>query len=195
MQSTWRPQLVDVGKQVEEYNQLAAFLRSNEWRPAFTKLTELASKAIESRDGLFFMGNGGSAAEATHLAAEFVGKCVVEHEPWPAISLNDSISAITAISNDWSFDEVFARQVRAHAKPNSLFVGLTTSGKSKNILEALKTASSLGCSTALLTSVQGAQYGKEFVDIILAVPSIQTPRIQEVHLFWGHLLAEVLESR
>jgi D-sedoheptulose 7-phosphate isomerase len=141
------------------------------------------------------MGNGGSAAEATHLAAEFVGKCVVDHEPWPAISLNDSMSAITAISNDWSFDEIFARQVRAHAKPNSLFVGLTTSGKSKNVLEALKTANSLGSKTALLTSQQGAEYSKEFVDIILAVPSIQTPRIQELHLFWGHLLAEVLESR
>jgi D-sedoheptulose 7-phosphate isomerase len=74
-------------------------------------------------------------------------------------------------------------------------VGLTTSGKSKNVLEALKTANSLGSKTALLTSQQGAEYSKEFVDIILAVPSIQTPRIQELHLFWGHLLAEVLESR
>jgi D-sedoheptulose 7-phosphate isomerase len=187
--------LVDVGTQVEEYNQLAAFLESNDWRPAFSKLTEMASKAIESRDGLFFMGNGGSAAEATHLAAEFVGKCVVDHEPWPAISLNDSISAITAISNDWSFDEVFARQVRAHAKPNSLFVGLTTSGRSKNVLSALQAAKLLGSKTALLTSENGRSFGVNFADVVLAVPSQSTPRIQEVHLFWGHLLAEILECQ
>jgi D-sedoheptulose 7-phosphate isomerase len=187
--------LIDVSRQSKEYNDLAVFLGSNEWHIEFSKFKDLAAKAIETRDGLFFMGNGGSAAEATHLAAEFVGKCVVNHDPWPAIALNDSISAITAISNDWSFDEVFARQVKAHAKPNSLFVGLTTSGRSKNVLTALQTAKSLGSKTALLTSESGRNYSQEFADVVLAVPSRSTPRIQEVHLFWGHLLAEVLESQ
>lgn len=187
--------MLDVTRQTEEYNDLAAFLRSNEWHIEFSKFKDLAAKAIETRDGLFFMGNGGSAAEATHLAAEFVGKCVIDHEPWPAMALNDSISAITAISNDWSFDEIFARQVKAHAKPNSLFVGLTTSGRSKNVLSALQTAKSLGSNTALLTSEGGRSFGEKLADVVLAVPSRSTPRIQEVHLFWGHLLAEVLESK
>lgn len=178
-----------------EFGNLSVFLNSDAWQSDFSRLEELAATAIESKDGLFFMGNGGSAAEATHLAAEFVGKCVFDHEPWPAISLNDSISAITAISNDWSFDEVFVRQVKAYARPNSLFIGLTTSGKSKNVLLALQTAKSLGSKTALFTSESGRSFGEKFADVLLAVPSLSTPRIQEVHLFWGHLLAETLESK
>lgn len=176
-----------------EYLRLAEFLESGVWVEHFHVLFELAKTAIKTKDGIFFLGNGGSAAEATHLAAEFIGKCVKVHEPWPAQSLTDSISAITAISNDWSFDEVFSRQVKALARPNSLFIALTTSGKSRNVIEALKIAKELGSKTAVLTTESGSLNCSQYSDVSLNVPTASTPRAQEIHLFWGHLLAEMLE--
>ena len=180
---------------VEEYYALAIFVKEKTWNPEFNRLVDLAKVAIASKDGIFFMGNGGSASEATHLAAEFVGKCVADHEPWLAVSLNDSISAITAIANDWSFDEIFVRQVKAHAKPNSLFIGLSTSGESNNVIRGLDEARKQGCKTALFTTTQGAKKAHLKVDVTMSVPTESTPRAQEIHLFWGHLMAEIIESQ
>lgn len=160
----------------------------------FTKLTNQCLNAVTNGGRIFFMGNGGSAAEATHIAAEFVSKCCVDHEPWPAMALNDSISAITAISNDYGFEEIFSRQVKAFANCKSVVIGLSTSGKSRNILRGLETAKELGAVTSLWTSEQSPQESNISIDIKLIAPTISTPRAQEIHLLWGHALAEVIEG-
>lgn len=138
-----------------------------------------------------FLGNGGSAAEAIHLAAEFTGKCVKSHDPWPAICLNESQSAITAIANDFGYEFVFSRQVEAHLSRGDIMIALSTSGTSQNILRAITCGLDLGVE-CYLWSGRGAPHLKG-VDI-WRVPSTSTPRIQEIHLVWGHLLAEQVED-
>jgi D-sedoheptulose 7-phosphate isomerase len=137
-----------------------------------------------------FMGNGGSAAEAMHLAAEFTGKCVVNHKPLPAICLNESQSSLTAIANDFGNEYVFSRQVDAHLKAGDLLIGLSTSGRSKNILNALDTASEKLIRSMIWMGdfeFESPKYES------WKVPSKSTPRIQEIHLAWGHILAEIVE--
>ena len=146
--------------------------------------------AISLGTKIGFVGNGGSAAEALHIAAEFTGKCVHEHKPVAALCLNESISAITAIGNDFGFEEIFSRQVDALMESGDILVALSTSGRSPNILRALEVAQKKGIKTYLWTGLNevllpGVQVWK--------VPSTSTPRIQEVHLMWGHIIAEVFE--
>jgi D-sedoheptulose 7-phosphate isomerase len=140
---------------------------------------------------LVFLGNGGSAAEANHLAAEFIGKCVKDHRPLHAISLSDSNSALTAIANDYGYEFVFSRQVQAQLHEGDILIALSTSGRSRNVINALLAAQALGAETYLWT-------GNAEVEIpgvkIWKVPSISTPRIQEVHLAWGHIVAEIAET-
>lgn len=146
--------------------------------------------ALSSGNRVAFIGNGGSASEAMHLAAEFTGKCVIDHKPIPVMCLNESQSSITAIGNDYGFDYIFSRQVQAHLRKGDLLIALSTSGRSKNILEALKTAVEMKVDTMLWM-------GDFEVDLpkveVFKVPSNSTPRIQEVHLAWGHIIAEVIE--
>ena len=146
--------------------------------------------AVNRGNKIVFMGNGGSAAEATHLAAEFTGKCVLPHRPIAAICLNESISAITAIGNDYGFNEIFTRQVEAHVKEGDVVVALSTSGRTQNVLAALELAVMLKAKCYLWT-------GKVNFDLpgveIWKVASNSTPRIQEIHLMWGHIIAEVFE--
>ena len=138
-----------------------------------------------------FIGNGGSATEATHIAAEFVGKCVIEHEPLPAISLTDSNAILTAIANDYGVEEMFSRQVSALLKKGDILVSLSTSGKSLNILNAIDRANELGVHTVLwMGDFENVSSAQE----VWKVPSKSTPRIQEVHLMWGHILAQVIEE-
>jgi len=157
-----------------------------------SRFIEILLDAILSGNKLVFMGNGGSAAEATHLTAEFTGKCVVQHQPVAALCFNESLSAITAIGNDYGFDQIFARQVKAHVKKGDVVVALSTSGRSQNIRSALSLAVEQHAITYLWT-------GNVDLDIpgveIWRVPSESTPRIQEVHLMWGHVIAEVFEIK
>ena len=152
-------------------------------------VSELLQTISEGKK-IAFIGNGGSAAEALHIAAEFTGKCVFDHKPIPALCLNESISAITAIGNDFGFSEIFSRQVDALMESEDILVALSTSGKSPNILRALEVAKTKGIKSYLWTGMN---------DIKLPgvrtwnVPSNSTPRIQEVHLMWGHIIAEAFE--
>jgi D-sedoheptulose 7-phosphate isomerase len=159
---------------------------------SLSRFIEKLLDAILSGNKVVFMGNGGSAAEATHLAAEFTGKCVVQHQPVAALCLNESLSAITAIGNDYGFDQIFTRQVKAHVKKGDVVVALSTSGRSQNIISALNLAVEQHALTYLWT-------GNVDFDIpgveIWRVPSESTPRIQEVHLMWGHVIAEVFEIK
>ena len=138
-------------------------------------------------------GNGGSSSEASHIAAEFVGKCVVDSGALPAICLNDSTAAITAIANDWGFDFIFSRQLEAYAKRGDLVIGLSTSGDSANVLNGLRKAKEIGCITSLWTS-QRYKCETEDFDFIFKAPTNSTPRAQELHLQMGHALAEYVES-
>jgi len=152
--------------------------------------TKLLIKALNSGQKIAFVGNGGSAAEAMHIAAEFTGKCVFEHRPVAALCLNESISSITAIANDFGFEEIFARQVEAMLNEGDILVALSTSGQSKNILKALEVATRKKVITYLWTGRKEIQI--ENVNV-WNVPSDSTPRIQEVHLMWGHIISEVFE--
>ena len=154
-------------------------------------IVKLFLSTFASGNRIAFIGNGGSASEAMHIAAEFTGKCVIDHKPLPVMCLNESQSSITAIGNDYGFDQIFSRQVQAHLRKGDLLIALSTSGRSKNILEAL--------STAVKLNVEAMLWMGDFeVDLpkvqVFKVPSNSTPRIQEVHLAWGHIIAEVIES-
>ena len=189
--------LEDMGKEyinrIKDLRDSLDVLMQNSQIEEFSTLTNQCLQAITSGGRIFFMGNGGSAAEATHLAAEFVSKCCIDHEPWPAMALNDSISAITAIGNDYGFEEIFSRQIKAFANSQSVVIGLSTSGKSNNVLQGLRTARSMGAFTSLWTSQLCPDTSIMLVDNKLIAPTISTPRAQELHLLWGHAMAEIIE--
>jgi D-sedoheptulose 7-phosphate isomerase len=154
-------------------------------------LAKMVASCFASGKKIAFVGNGGSAAEAMHIAAEFTGKCVIEHKPLPAICLNESQSALTAIANDYGVDFVFSRMVEAHLNSGDILIALSTSGSSINILNAMTAAIEKGAIVYLWTG----DSMKEVPGVIVwNVPSLSTPRIQEIHLMWGHILAEVVEE-
>lgn len=160
----------------------------------FGRLVSRATETLERGGTIAFAGNGGSAAEASHLAAEFTGKCLIDHEPWRAISLNDSSPSLTAIGNDFGFESVFLRPSKAYLKEGDLLISLSTSGKSANIEKLLQDAARRGIYGVLWT---GKTYDESTnltqAQEIWKVNSTITSRIQEVHLLWGHLLAELVE--
>jgi len=143
---------------------------------------------------ILLCGNGGSAADAQHLAAEFVNRFRMERRPLPAIALTTDTSVITSIANDYHFDQVFSKQVQALARPGDLVVGISTSGNSPNVVEALAAARRLGARTVAFT---GARPGKMDLhsDLVLSVASADTPRIQEVQIFLGHILCDLVEEK
>jgi len=158
------------------------------------KLTAFSNSLLELfRNGnkLAFIGNGGSAAEAMHLAAEFTGKCVLDHRPLPAMCLNESQSALTAIANDYGVREIFSRQVEAHLVKDDVLIALTTSGSSENILHAIDKAIEIGVRVIVWTGEKDLSISSVEV---WNVPSSSTPRVQEIHLAWGHIIAEAVES-
>jgi D-sedoheptulose 7-phosphate isomerase len=147
--------------------------------------------ALGAGSKVIFVGNGGSAAEASHLAAEFVGRCTHDRQPLPALALND-VSAITAVGNDFGFDAVFARGVRALGAPGDVLVALSTSGASPNVLEAMSAAREAGMTTIAMTGRKGRRFAA-LADHGLVAPSEDTPRVQEVHLLWGHGWCEAVD--
>ena len=163
-------------------------------------LTELKNaaqacyQALQRGNKIFFMGNGGSAAESQHLAAELVGHFVQQSEPYAAIALTTDTSTITAVGNDYNFKEIFSRQLTALARPGDVAVYLSTSGSSENILEAMKVGKIIGCVNIALTGMK-TTWMQEWAHYYVAVPSTQTPQIQEGHLILGHLLCECIEEK
>jgi D-sedoheptulose 7-phosphate isomerase len=155
-------------------------------------LAESIKSVFANNHKIAFLGNGGSAAEAIHLAAEFTGKCVIDHEPWPALCLNESQSSLTAIGNDYGFEKIFERQVQAHMRPGDILICLSTSGSSPNILRAIEVGLTIGCKVFLWTGSNSNFFPKNLN--VWKVNSVQTPRIQEIHLMWGHILSEIVEN-
>jgi D-sedoheptulose 7-phosphate isomerase len=149
-------------------------------------------KAFINKNKVLLCGNGGSAADSQHIAAEFVGRFKLERRGLPAIALSTDTSILTAIGNDYSVDRIFSRQVEALAQPNDIIICFSTSGKSRNVLEAVKKAREFGCfSIGFLGGSGGAL--KDLVDIPLVVPTNDTPRIQECHILLGHIICEMVE--
>jgi D-sedoheptulose 7-phosphate isomerase len=148
--------------------------------------------ALRSGQKLLLAGNGGSAGDAQHLAAEIVGRYKLERPGWPAIALTTDTSALTAIGNDYGFVEIFTRQVEALGQRGDIFWGFSTSGKSPNILAALKAARERGIVTVGFTSAKGGAMG-EHCDHLFAAPSEDTPVVQQIHLMAGHAICDEIE--
>ena len=150
--------------------------------------------AIKRGNKIFFMGNGGSAAEAQHLAGELVSYFMTQSEPYAAIALNTDTSVITAISNDLGYKHIFSRQLQALSKAGDVAIYLSTSGTSENILEAMKYGKINGLINVSFTGMK-TRYMQDYSNYYIAVPSTSTPRIQEGHLILGHWLCEYIEKK
>jgi D-sedoheptulose 7-phosphate isomerase len=160
--------------------------------PSLRAAAEALVSAYRAGHKALFLGNGGSAADAQHLAAEFVGRYLRPRDPLPALALNVNSSAVTAIGNDYGYERVFARQLQALAAPGDVVVAISTSGSSPSVIEAIKCARHLGLFTIGLTGASGGQL-RGLVDVLIAIPSEETPRIQECHILAGHALCDVVE--
>jgi D-sedoheptulose 7-phosphate isomerase len=164
-------------------------------------LTESVSTAIDliyaslaAGGQLMIAGNGGSAADAQHIAAELTGRFLLERKPIRAIALHGNTSALTAIGNDYGYEHVFARELSAHARPNDVLLAISTSGSSRNILCAIEAARRCEMKVIGFTGKSGGQM-KSLCDLCLCVPSNSTARIQEMHITIGHAMCEILEAR
>jgi D-sedoheptulose 7-phosphate isomerase len=179
---------------------LNCFKESQELKEQFIResLSSLAAvirtmaHALEAGNKVLLFGNGGSAADAQHIAAEFVNRMSMERPPLPAIALTTDTSVLTSISNDYSFSEVFAKQIKALGKAGDIAIGISTSGNSANVVRAFDVSREIGIITVALTGNKGGSVA-EAADYVLTVPSDKTPRIQETHITIGHVICEMVE--
>src|SRR5437870_12760829 len=156
------------------------------------KVSEVLIRALQQGNKALLFGNGGSAADAQHIAAELVWRFAFDRPALPALALSVNSSCVTAIGNDRGFDQVFARQLEALARPGDVAVGISTSGNSANVVHAMSQAREMGLQTVALTGRTGGRL-KNRVDHCICVPSNETPRIQECHILIGHILSEIVE--
>ena len=150
-------------------------------------------ETLQAGGKVLLMGNGGSAADAQHIAAELVGRFERERRGLPALALTTDTSILTAIGNDFHFDQVFSRQIEALARPGDLVIGLSTSGNSPNVLEAVRVAKERGIKTIALAGKDGGKLSRQ-ADIAIVVPSQNTARIQEVHITVGHIICAAVDT-
>ncbi|MGH9355778.1 MAG: D-sedoheptulose-7-phosphate isomerase [Terriglobia bacterium] len=161
--------------------------------PAMAAAADALVSAYRAGHKALFFGNGGSAADAQHLAAEFVGRYLRERDPLPALALNANTSAVTAIANDYGYENVFARQLEALASPGDVAVAISTSGNSPSVVQAVLCARRMGLFTIALTGASGGKL-RGLVDALIAAPSQETPRIQECHILIGHAICDAVEQ-
>jgi D-sedoheptulose 7-phosphate isomerase len=170
-----------------------AFELMDSYHDSVLALLEACNKTLQSGGKVIWMGNGGSAADAQHLAAEFMVRYKNERGPLASIALTTDTSILTAHSNDYHFDTVFERQVKGLCKPEDLVIGLTTSGTSANINLALSAANEIGAYTVALTGRDGGKV-KEIAQLPIIIANDETARIQEAHMFIGHWLCEAIDA-
>ena len=166
----------------------------NENLSRIVAVIEALTEALKAGNKILLFGNGGSAADAQHLAAEFVNRFVIERPPLPAIALTTDTSIITSIGNDYDFTEIFSKQIRAIGRKGDVAWGMSTSGTSPNVVKAIQVAKKIGMVTVGLTGRDGGELAK-IVDYPLNVSSTSTPRIQEVHITLGHVICEMIDFR
>ena len=160
---------------------------------AMTQAADIIIDALKAGHAIYFCGNGGSAADAQHLAAELSGRFLKNRRPLPGVSLTTNSSALTAIGNDFGYDEVFSRQLEGVGQRGDVLVSLSTSGNSPNVVKAIDVARTLGMKTIGLTGERCSAMSEK-CDLCLQVPSAATPRIQEMHILVGHILCEFAEN-
>ena len=160
---------------------------------AIAASVEMLVDALRNGKKILLMGNGGSAADAQHFAAEMVGRFLMERKALPAIALTTDTSILTAVGNDYGFDEIFKRQVEALAEPGDVVFGISTSGKSVNVKRAIDAGKDIGAKTLGLLGCDGGDIAS-VVDLHLTVPSSETPRIQEAHLVIIHIICDLVEK-
>ena len=165
----------------------------DECLPEIERGAEMICRALAEGHKILLCGNGGSAADAQHIAAELVGRYERQRRAWPAIALTTDTSALTALGNDYGYAEVFARQVEALAVAGDLLLAISTSGGSANVLRAVERARSLGCRTLALTGAGGGEL-KTLCDVAVVIPSDRTSRVQEAHITIGHLWCEMIDA-
>ena len=158
------------------------------------KVSQLITTAFKNGNKVLFCGNGGSAADAQHLAAEFSGRFYTDRDALPAEALHVNTSYLTAVANDYSYDVVYARLVKGLGHKGDVLIGLSTSGNSKNIIEAFKVAKEKGMITIAFTGETGGKM-KDMSDYLFNVPSKDTPRIQESHIMLGHIICQLVEEQ
>jgi D-sedoheptulose 7-phosphate isomerase len=165
----------------------------NSVEPTILEASELAIDTLKSGNKIILCGNGGSAADAQHIAAELTGRYKSERVGLPAIAITTDTSALTAISNDYGYERVFDRQVEALANSGDLIIGISTSGNSVNVINALKLAKDLGCKVLGLSGKDGGAMN-DVCDINIIIPSDNTPRVQEMHILIGHTICQCIDD-
>jgi len=158
------------------------------------EVVEAITNALKAGNKILLFGNGGSAADAQHLAAEFVNRFIIERPPLPAIALSTDTSVLTSIGNDYDFSEIFSKQIRALGQEGDVAWGMSTSGKSPNVIKGLRTAKKMGLMTLGITGRDGGEMAA-VADYCLNVSSQSTPRIQEVHITLGHVICELVDYK
>ena len=179
--------------ELDQHSEVLAATRQAVAEP-FARLVAACAQAVKGGHKIVLFGNGGSAADAQHLATELVVRYIQDRDPIKAIALTTDTSALTAIGNDFGFDEMFARQVRGLVVAGDVAIGISTSGNSENVIRALKAAKELGAVAAGLGGRGGGKMSG-LADPFLIVPSADTPRIQEMHITLGHMLCGALETK
>jgi D-sedoheptulose 7-phosphate isomerase len=164
-----------------------------EYADRIAQTAHLMARALKEGRKVLLFGNGGSATDASHLAAEFVGRYHKDRVPLPAIALGTDMAALTCIGNDYGYDEIFSRQIKAHGQKGDIAIAISTSGNSPNVLKGVEAAKALGLTTIGWTGHAGGKLAG-LVDHAFIVPSTVTARIQETHLTLGHVLCELIES-
>lgn len=183
-------------KRLEEHENIFKKMASDQELTSTVMSIAENIQQIFQRDGrVFLCGNGGSAADAQHIATEFISRYYKERPAMNAEALTVNTSTLTAVGNDYSYERVFARQLEAKARPGDMLIGISTSGRSKNVLEAMRYAKKNGIKTVMLMGEHEAPELQDICDRVIKVPSKITPRIQEAHIFIGHTIAEYVEYR
>jgi len=169
-------------------------LENKELQNTVARSVEALVTAFKAGNKVLFCGNGGSAADAQHLAAEFSGRFYTDREALPAEALHVNTSYMTAVANDYSYDVVYSRMVQGIGRKGDVLVGLSTSGNSSNIIKALEVAKQKGITTIGFTGATGGKM-KDICDLLINVPSTDTPRIQESHILLGHIICQLVEEQ
>ena len=181
-----------LGRHIDIFNKIK---KDKIFQDQIMKVAEKLIYIYKNKGKLLLCGNGGSAAQAQHLAAELVGRFFLDRKALNAEALSVNTSSITSIANDYNFNQVFSRQIEAKGESGDMLIVLSTSGKSKNIIEAIKTSYNLKIYTVALVGKIDESALPKITDLIISVPSTITPLIQEVHLFIGHLICEYVEKQ
>lgn len=184
---------MDIKALIEQSITVKQALLADEYVDVIASMSDTLIAALRTNKKILIAGNGGSAADAQHFAAELTGRFVVERAGLPVIALTTNASIITAVANDFAFDKIFSRQVEAYGAPGDVFVGITTSGNSKNILEAIEVSKQHGMISVGLLGRDGGQ-AQSLCDIALTVPSQSTQCIQEAHAMILHLMSAIVDD-